>query len=263
MARRGGGRHTLCITEAMAARAIVSRVLSRAACAGTLRGWVGSSTSATPALPALAAPYAMRTFAVDPFEGSTDLEPPVKQYGTAAKYAQALWSAATKADVLDTVAADVAKVIELKGADASFSAFLDDPTIEVEKKVAGLKEVCQTGKLNDITRNFLFVMAENGRLNELATVAEQYQELVYASRGEVLVTVTSAIPLSAAQENECKKVLTEKVLKKGEKLVLDVKIDRKILGGLIFDIGEKHIDMSIEARIRKIENLLREAVGSA
>lgn len=191
------------------------------------------------------------------------MEPPVKQYGTAAKYAQALWSAATKADVLDTVAADVAKVIELKGADASFSAFLDDPTIEVEKKVAGLKEVCQTGKLNDITRNFLFVMAENGRLNELATVAEQYQELVYASRGEVLVTVTSAIPLSAAQENECKKVLTEKVLKKGEKLVLDVKIDRKILGGLIFDIGEKHIDMSIEARIRKIENLLREAVGSA
>ena len=46
-------------------------------------------------------------------------------------------------------------------------------------------------------------------------------------------------------------------------MVLDVKIDRKILGGLIFDIGEKHIDMSIEARIRKIENLLREAVGSA
>ena len=166
-----------------------------------------------------------------------------------------------------TVAIDVspgaAQVIGLKEADEKFSAFLDDPTIPVEKKIDGLKEVFEADKFTDITKNFFFVMAENGRLAELPMVAEQYQELVYASRGEVLVTVTSAIPLSPAQENECKKVLTEKVLKKGEKLVLDVKIDRKILGGLIFDIGEKHIDMSIEARIRKIENLLREAVGSA
>jgi len=199
----------------------------------------------------------------DPFEGEKDLVPPVKMYGTSAKYASALWSAATKAKVLDAVAAELDKVIGLKEADEKFSAFLDDPTIPVEKKIDGLKEVFEADKFTDITKNFFFVMAENGRLAELPMVAEQYQELVYASRGEVLVTVTSAIPLSPAQENECKKVLTEKVLKKGEKLVLDVKIDRKILGGLIFDIGEKHIDMSIEARIRKIENLLREAVGSA
>ena len=154
------------------------------------------------------------------------------------------------------------QVIELKSSDAKFSSFLDDPTVPVDKKIEGLKKMFETGKFTEITKNFFFVMAENGRLSELPTVAEQYQELVYASRGEVLVTVTSAIPLSPEQEAECKKVLTEKVLQKGEKLVLNVKVDRKILGGLIFDIGEKHIDMSIEARIRKIENLLRDAVGS-
>ncbi|QDZ21990.1 subunit delta of ATP synthase [Chloropicon primus] len=247
--------------------------LSRAACATATRTFalrcVGgsglSSTSAHAAVfqpaPAFKQPFAM--YSQDPFEGTTDLEPPVKMYGTSAKYAAALWSAATKAKVLDDVATEVAQIIELKNGDEKFSAFLDDPTVPVEKKIEGLQKVFEAGKFTDITKNFFFVMAENGRLEELPMVAEQYQELVYASRGEVLVTVTSAIPLSPAQENECKKVLTEKVLKKGEKLVLNVKIDRKILGGLIFDIGEKHIDMSIEARIRKIENLLREAVGSA
>ncbi len=204
-----------------------------------------------------------RFYSEDPFAGDKDLEPPVKMYGTSAKYASALWSAATKAKVLDQVAGELGQVIALKNSDDKFSAFLDDPTVAVEKKIEGLKKMFESGNFSDITKNFFFVMAENSRLAELPMVAEQYQELVYASRGEVLVTVTSAIPLSTEQEAECKKVLTEKVLKKGEKLVLNVKVDRKILGGLIFDIGEKHIDMSIEARIRKIENLLRDAVGSA
>merc|ERR1711977_163824 len=194
--------------------------------------------------------FQARSYSEDAFAGDNDLVPPVKMYGTSAKYASALWAAATKAKVLDNVGKELEQVIELKSSDAKFSSFLDDPTVPVDKKIEGLKKI------------FFFVMAENGRLSELPTVAEQYQELVYASRGEVLVTVTSAIPLSPEQEAECKKVLTEKVLQKGEKLVLNVKVDRKILGGLIFDIGEKHIDMSIEARIRKIENLLRDAVGS-
>merc|ERR1711977_665235 len=194
--------------------------------------------------------FQARSYSEDAFAGDNDLVPPVKMYGTSAKYASALWAAATKAKVLDNVGKELEQVIELKNSDAKFSSFLDDPTVPVDKKIEGLKKI------------FFFVMAENGRLSELPTVAEQYQELVYASRGEVLVTVTSAIPLSPEQEAECKKVLTEKVLQKGEKLVLNVKVDRKILGGLIFDIGEKHIDMSIEARIRKIENLLRDAVGS-
>ena len=46
----------------------------------------------------------------DPFEGEKDLVPPVKMYGTSAKYASALWSAATKAKVLDAVATELDKV---------------------------------------------------------------------------------------------------------------------------------------------------------
>jgi len=203
----------------------------------------------------------VRGFAADPFEGQ-ELEPPVKMYGTSAKYATALWAAATKAKVLDKVTTELEQIISLKSADAKFSGFLDDPTVAVEKKIDGLKKVFETGKFTEITQNFFFVMAENGRLEELSAVAEQYAKLVYASRGEVVVKVTSAIPLSAEQVAHCKDVLTKKILQKGEKLVLEVNVDKKILGGLVFQIGEKHIDLSIEARIKKIENMLRDAVES-
>jgi F-type H+-transporting ATPase subunit O len=197
----------------------------------------------------------------DPF-GGAELEPPLKMYGTSAKYATALWAAATKAKVLDKVTKEIDEVLSLKNADAKFAGFLDDPTVPYEKKIEGLKKVFESGTFTDITKNFFFVLAENGRLEELSAVSEQYAKLVYASRGQVVVKVTSAIPLSTDQLAKCKDVLTKKVLQKGETLVMELNVDRKILGGLVFQIGEKHIDLSIEARIKKIENLLRDAADS-
>jgi hypothetical protein len=39
-----------------------------------------------------------------------------------------------------------------------------------------------------------------------------------------------------------------------------LQVDPAIIGGLIIDIGEKHIDLSISSRIKKIEQLVRENV---
>lgn len=37
-------------------------------------------------------------------------------------------------------------------------------------------------------------------------------------------------------------------------------MDKSIIGGLIIDLGEKHIDMSINAKIIKMEALLLETL---
>lgn len=34
-----------------------------------------------------------------------------------------------------------------------------------------------------------------------------------------------------------------------------------IIGGLIIDIGEKHLDMSILTRVKKVEQMLRESAS--
>merc|ERR1712216_1005415 len=142
-----------------------------------------SSSSATKIV--LPAPWETNQAAVnkrsfsteDPFEGEKDLVPPVKMYGTSAKYATALWAAATKAKVLDKVTKEIDEVLSLKNADARFAGFLDDPTVPYEKKIEGLKKVFESGTFTDITKNFFFVLAENGRLEELSAVSEQYAKL--------------------------------------------------------------------------------------
>lgn len=105
--------------------------------------------------------------------------------------------------------------------DPTFAAFLSDPTQTKLAKRKGITALLEEGKFSDITKNFfcesqpstcvklapvcspcdslwpLFplssaVLADNGRLGETRHIAEKYEELLMASRGEVKGQVTSA-----------------------------------------------------------------------
>ena len=136
---------------------------------------------------------------------------------------------------------------------------MNDPTQAKASKVGALKEVLTEMKLHDITKNFMYVLAENGRLTDLDKMCETYKELMYATRGEVLAKVTSAVNLESDELNQVKDAL-KGFLEPKEKLVLQTEVKPSILGGLVVDIGDKHIDLSINAQIQKVEQTLRDSV---
>jgi len=39
-----------------------------------------------------------------------------------------------------------------------------------------------------------------------------------------------------------------------------VQVDPRIMGGMVVDIGDKHIDMSISSRVKKIQQLVMQTV---
>lgn len=39
-----------------------------------------------------------------------------------------------------------------------------------------------------------------------------------------------------------------------------LQVDRSIVGGLIVDIGETHIDLSIDSKIKQMEKVLKESL---
>lgn len=51
------------------------------------------------------------------------------------------------------------------------------------------------------------------------------------------------------------------VLKKGETLLLQERVDPSIIGGFIIDIGDKHIDMSISSRVKKVQQMILETAA--
>jgi F-type H+-transporting ATPase subunit O len=105
----------------------------------------------------------------------------------------------------------------------------------------------------------LDALAENGRLGRTTGVIDAYGQIMSAHRGEVQGVVTAAKPLTEADLKELRDSLAG-FLQKGQALKLESKIDPSLLGGLVVEIGDKRIDMSVQSKIRKIKDLLMESV---
>ena len=183
-----------------------------------------------------------------------DVTPPLKLYSVSGRYATALYSAAAKKGVLQQVEGDLKDILKGRAEVQSLRDFMDTPG-NAGAKAAEVGKLMKDMGVGSITQNLMGVMAENGRLPETEKVAADFTKLMMAARGEVSATVTSAEPLQDAELADIKAAMG-KFLESGQKLNFTVQVDPTIVGGLVIDIGDKHIDLSINTRIKKMEQLL-------
>ena len=146
-------------------------------------------------------------------------------------------------------------MVEVANTDAAFQQYLKNPTIQRKNKAATMQEVMKTGKFSTPTSNFFKVLAENGRLSDIAKIAEQYAVAIAASRGEVVATVTSAEDLTKAQLANVTASL-KNFVEEGKTVVLTTKVNPEILGGLTVQVGDRYMDLSINTKIKKMKGLL-------
>lgn len=187
-----------------------------------------------------------------------EFRPPISVFGIGGKYASALYVAASRAKVLDNVEKELQELMTASEKSPNFNDFLKDPSIPKSNRLLAISEIFGDKGFTDVTKNFLAVLADSGRLSYLPKATSAYKELLRAHRGEVLATVTAALELSPEEVTEIKDAL-KGFLKPGQTLNLDQKVDRSIIGGVIIDIGENHIDLSIESKIKQMEKVLAEA----
>lgn len=102
-------------------------------------------------------------------------------------------------------------------------------------------------------------MAENGRLSSTIKIIEDFEEIMRAHRNEVWVSITSAKELSKSQLDALNSIV-QRNLSSGEKPRLSVKVDPKILGGVILEIGDKTVDLSVASCLAKINKALEDSV---
>ncbi|XP_023525831.1 ATP synthase subunit O, mitochondrial-like isoform X6 [Cucurbita pepo subsp. pepo] len=138
--------------------------------------------------------------------------------------------------------------------------FTMDLSVPAETRVKAIDEISAEAKFSEVVKNFLVVLAENGRLRYIDSIAKRFLELTMAHKGEVKAAVTTVIPIPPQEENELKETLQD-IIGQGKKVKLEQKIDPSILGGLIVEFDEKVFDMSIKTRARQLERFLRQPVS--
>lgn len=88
-----------------------------------------------------------------------------------------------------------------------------------------------------------------GRVGILPEIYSSYRRMLDESRGVAHAVVTTAEPMTSNLQADLEKTLSS-VFKK--KLTLDNKVDRKILGGFVVEVGNFAIDMSVKAKLETV-----------
>ncbi len=97
--------------------------------------------------------------------------------------------------------------------------------------------------------SFSAQLVEAGRVNLIPEICSEYTRLLNERQGVAAGVVTTALPLSDNDRASLQDALNG-VFKK--KINLENKIDKKILGGLVVEVGNFAIDLSVKAKLESL-----------
>ena len=172
------------------------------------------------------------------------------------RYAQALFDLALETGRLDAVRADLKSLKAAWIDSADLRRLATSPVIAAEDQQKGLVAIAAKAKFEATTRNFLGLLAQNGRARDLAAVITGFEALYSKRAGIVAAEVVSTQELTAAQLTHIRNALRQALGKAPE---LTTRIDPSILGGLKVKVGSKLFDASLKTKLDQMKFALKRA----
>ncbi|MCC7023880.1 MAG: ATP synthase F1 subunit delta [Thermomicrobiales bacterium] len=169
----------------------------------------------------------------------------------AKRYAQALFSLGKERNTLDAWQSDLALLASL-ARDASIATYLDNPSITAEQKMAVLNSALDN-RVQPETRNLARILIERDRTDAIPEIRDLFDAQVRADRGIIIANITTAEPLTDAEQDVIRDRLAEMT---GAKVQLAMHVDPDIIGGIIIRIGDQVIDGSVRNKLEKMRTRL-------
>jgi F-type H+-transporting ATPase subunit delta len=176
------------------------------------------------------------------------------QASLSGRYATALFELARDSKALPQVEASLTTVAQALAESADFKALTLSPLVSRNDAARAIAATATTLKLDGTTANFLGVLAQNRRLNQLPQVIRAFRQLAASHRGETTAQVTSAHPLTPDQVDALKQQLRTRI---GRDVAVDLDVDPSLLGGLVVKIGSQMIDSSIKTRLNSLAHAMK------
>ena len=172
------------------------------------------------------------------------------------RYAQALFDLADETRVLDAVRADLASLRAAWSESADLRRLANSPVMAAEDQQKGLVAIADKARFNGVTRNFLGLLAQNGRARDLTAVIAGFDALYAKKTGVVAAEVVSAQALTAAQ---LKAIQTKLRASLGRDPEMTARVDPTLLGGLKVKVGSKLFDASLKTKLDQMKFALKRA----
>ncbi|AYL98804.1 ATP synthase F1 subunit delta [Mucilaginibacter celer] len=167
----------------------------------------------------------------------------------ATRYAKSIIDLAQEQGIVAEIKADMDLFLKTLKGSPELVAVLANPIISHSKKIKILDEIF-LGKVNKATIAFFKLMVNKGRGEVLYFTAGEYINQYNVKNHITKAKVTSATALSEANKATLIAELQQAV---GGTVVLETKIDPALIGGFVLTIGDRQVDTSIAASLKKLK----------
>ncbi|MEG3895149.1 MULTISPECIES: ATP synthase F1 subunit delta [unclassified Microcoleus] len=164
-------------------------------------------------------------------------------------YASALMSLAKSNNLSEQFGEDIRSLLNLLENSEELRLFLGSPLVKPQDKKAVIDRIAGS-EMNPLMRNFLRLLVDKGRILFLEGIGKKYLTELRELNQTVLAEVTSAVPLSEAQQQ----TVREKVqaMTSARQVEIETKIDADLIGGVIIKVGSQVIDASLRGQLRRL-----------
>lgn len=174
--------------------------------------------------------------------------------GLAGRYASALFALARDERQIDAVSRSLELVAQALVDSREFAQLAASPLIDRTQAAQAFAAIAGQLSLDAMTRNFLGVLAANGRKSQLQPVIRAFRRLAAEHRGETTAEVVTAHPLKDDQIAALKQQLRTRA---GRDVAIETRIDPEILGGIVVRMGSQMIDASIRTKLNRLAEAMK------
>jgi F-type H+-transporting ATPase subunit delta len=175
--------------------------------------------------------------------------------GIAERYAGSLYELAVQSNTVGEIEADLGRFEALLSESDDLARMIRSPVFSAEEQFKAVAAIADKAEITGLVGNFLRVVAKNRRLFAVPAMIKAFRAIAADARGEVAAEVTSAHPLSAAQQDELKATLKSVT---GKDVAIAASVDPTLLGGLVVKIGSRQIDTSLRTKLNSLKLALKE-----
>jgi F-type H+-transporting ATPase subunit delta len=139
-------------------------------------------------------------------------------------------------------------------AKGGLSKTLADPSFRIAQKLELCRAVLDRDPgIDRLAGNLLLQLVSSQRQSLLPAIEEAYRDLVDKKEGRVLAQLTTAIPVSEADQ---KRLAAEFSRRLQMEVRFEATVDPGILGGVVVRVGDRVFDASLAARLQQLRQQL-------
>ena len=168
------------------------------------------------------------------------------------KYSSAMFELAQEQNKLELMEEQLGYVASVMVDQPELRSFIENPIVTEDAKIKLISKIFDSS-IDKVALHFIYVMIKRGRYRYIASAIEAFIKKSRAARGILEATVTVAEPITADVEASVQAKLREVT---GKDVILSVRQDPSIMGGIVIQVGDKRIDGSVARRLEELEKSL-------